>query len=193
MPKSRSANVICFGEALWDVLPSMRSVGGAPLNVAYHLKKLGVRAWPMIRRGMSGGGPRAAIPAGGRAAAGDPPLLLFPLLLPWLVPSYCGITPFCFASKRAVAAFGSSQPSHTTRSTKDETGGHAARSLSTPPLDDAGSLGGPDGLDELLLFVLCSGADAAAGGGVGAVEGGWPESSVSFSLTRKSNDCNIGS
>ena len=47
MPESRSANVICFGEALWDVLPSMRSVGGAPLNVAYHLKKLGVRAWPM--------------------------------------------------------------------------------------------------------------------------------------------------
>ena len=47
MPESRSVNVICFGEALWDVLPSMRSVGGAPLNVAYHLKKLGVRAWPM--------------------------------------------------------------------------------------------------------------------------------------------------
>ncbi len=47
MPESRSANVICFGEALWDVLPSIRSVGGAPINVAYHLKKLGVRAWPM--------------------------------------------------------------------------------------------------------------------------------------------------
>jgi fructokinase len=47
MPESTSANVICFGEALWDVLPTMRSVGGAPLNVAYHLKKLGVRAWPM--------------------------------------------------------------------------------------------------------------------------------------------------
>ena len=47
MHESRSANVICFGEALWDVLPSMRSVGGAPLNVAYHLRKLGVRAWPM--------------------------------------------------------------------------------------------------------------------------------------------------
>ena len=47
MPESKLANVICFGEALWDVLPSMRSVGGAPLNVAYHLKKLGVRAWPM--------------------------------------------------------------------------------------------------------------------------------------------------
>ena len=47
MPESWSANVICFGEALWDVLPTMRSVGGATLNVAYHLKKLGVRAWPM--------------------------------------------------------------------------------------------------------------------------------------------------
>ena len=47
MPESKSANVICFGEALWDVLPSTRSLGGAPLNVAYHLKKLGVRAWPM--------------------------------------------------------------------------------------------------------------------------------------------------
>ncbi|MDC3015348.1 carbohydrate kinase [Luminiphilus sp.] len=47
MPESRSTNVICFGEALWDVLPTMRSVGGAPLNVAYHLKKLGVSAWPM--------------------------------------------------------------------------------------------------------------------------------------------------
>ncbi len=47
MPEPRSANVICIGEALWDVLPSVRSAGGAPLNVAYHLKKLGVRAWPM--------------------------------------------------------------------------------------------------------------------------------------------------
>ena len=47
MPESKPANVICFGEALWDVLPGGRNVGGAPLNVAYHLTKLGVRAWPM--------------------------------------------------------------------------------------------------------------------------------------------------
>lgn len=47
MPEWKPANVICFGEALWDVLPGGRSVGGAPLNVAYHLTKLGVRAWPM--------------------------------------------------------------------------------------------------------------------------------------------------
>ena len=32
---------ICFGEVLWDILPTGRLPGGAPLNVAYHLKKLG--------------------------------------------------------------------------------------------------------------------------------------------------------
>src|SRR5215204_1255738 len=34
--------VICFGEMLWDILPSGSLAGGAPLNVAYHLKKLGI-------------------------------------------------------------------------------------------------------------------------------------------------------
>jgi fructokinase len=33
--------VVCFGEALWDILPSAAIPGGAPMNVAYHLKKLG--------------------------------------------------------------------------------------------------------------------------------------------------------
>jgi fructokinase len=33
--------VVCFGEVLWDVLPSGRLPGGAPMNVAYHLNKLG--------------------------------------------------------------------------------------------------------------------------------------------------------
>ncbi|QNN42918.1 carbohydrate kinase family protein [Pedobacter roseus] len=33
---------ICFGEILWDVLPDGRMPGGAPLNVAYHLNKLGL-------------------------------------------------------------------------------------------------------------------------------------------------------
>lgn len=36
--------VVCFGEVLWDNLPSGRVPGGAPLNVAYHLKKLEVEA-----------------------------------------------------------------------------------------------------------------------------------------------------
>jgi fructokinase len=33
---------ICFGEALWDLLPTGKFPGGAPLNVAYHLSHLGV-------------------------------------------------------------------------------------------------------------------------------------------------------
>ena len=34
-------HVVCFGEILWDVLPTGTVPGGAPMNVAYHLKKLG--------------------------------------------------------------------------------------------------------------------------------------------------------
>jgi len=33
---------ICFGEILWDMLPEGPQPGGAPLNVAYHLNKMGV-------------------------------------------------------------------------------------------------------------------------------------------------------
>jgi len=32
--------VICFGEILWDILPSGAVPGGAPMNVTYHLHKL---------------------------------------------------------------------------------------------------------------------------------------------------------
>lgn len=32
---------ICFGEVLWDLLPSGKLPGGAPMNVAYHLHTLG--------------------------------------------------------------------------------------------------------------------------------------------------------
>jgi fructokinase len=32
---------VCFGEVLWDVLPRGRFLGGAPLNLAYHLRRLG--------------------------------------------------------------------------------------------------------------------------------------------------------
>lgn len=43
MPRLRPA-VVCFGEALWDVLPRGLFLGGAPLNVAYHLSRQGVAA-----------------------------------------------------------------------------------------------------------------------------------------------------
>ncbi len=33
--------IACFGEILWDLLPDRELPGGAPMNVAYHLHKLG--------------------------------------------------------------------------------------------------------------------------------------------------------
>lgn len=33
--------IVCFGEILWDFLPHGKLAGGAPVNVAYHLKMLG--------------------------------------------------------------------------------------------------------------------------------------------------------
>ncbi len=43
--------VVCFGEILWDVLPDGLQPGGAPLNVAYHLKKLCVETSIVSRVG----------------------------------------------------------------------------------------------------------------------------------------------
>ncbi len=37
----RPVKVLCFGEVLWDCLPTGRKPGGAPCNVAYHLHRLG--------------------------------------------------------------------------------------------------------------------------------------------------------
>lgn len=42
MEPSAQLQVTCFGEILWDILPTAELPGGAPMNVAYHLKKLGV-------------------------------------------------------------------------------------------------------------------------------------------------------
>ena len=39
MESGNSHPVICFGEVLWDILPSGAVPGGAPMNVAYHLHK----------------------------------------------------------------------------------------------------------------------------------------------------------
>lgn len=33
--------VVCYGETLWDFLPAGKEPGGAPMNVAFHLNKLG--------------------------------------------------------------------------------------------------------------------------------------------------------
>ena len=43
--------IACFGEMLWDVLPTGRQPGGAPLNVAVHLHNFGVDAQLISRVG----------------------------------------------------------------------------------------------------------------------------------------------
>jgi fructokinase len=44
-------DILCFGEIVWDALPEGIFLGGAPLNVAYHLNQLGRRAYPVSRIG----------------------------------------------------------------------------------------------------------------------------------------------
>lgn len=46
-----SIKILCVGEVLWDVLPTGNSLGGAPFNVAYHLKMLGHDASILSRVG----------------------------------------------------------------------------------------------------------------------------------------------
>jgi fructokinase len=48
--------VACFGEVLWDILPSGALPGGAPMNVAYHLKKLGINPALITKIGADGYG-----------------------------------------------------------------------------------------------------------------------------------------
>ena len=43
--------IACFGEMLWDVLPTGRQPGGAPLNVAVHLHNFGLDARLISRVG----------------------------------------------------------------------------------------------------------------------------------------------
>jgi fructokinase len=43
--------VVCYGEILWDVLPDRVVPGGAPMNVAFHLKNLGINPALITRIG----------------------------------------------------------------------------------------------------------------------------------------------
>jgi len=40
----KQPSIICFGEVLWDMLPSGKVAGGAPMNVAHHAKQLGAQS-----------------------------------------------------------------------------------------------------------------------------------------------------
>ncbi|RYY60482.1 MAG: carbohydrate kinase [Chitinophagaceae bacterium] len=43
--------IVCFGEILWDLLPTGALPGGAPMNVAYHLHTLGLNPQLITRLG----------------------------------------------------------------------------------------------------------------------------------------------
>jgi fructokinase len=43
--------ITCFGEMLWDILPTGKQPGGAPLNVAVHLHNFGLEAQLISRLG----------------------------------------------------------------------------------------------------------------------------------------------
>jgi len=42
MSNNNYSNILCFGEVLWDMLPTGAKPGGAPLNVAIHLIRQGL-------------------------------------------------------------------------------------------------------------------------------------------------------
>ena len=49
-------SVLCFGEALWDVLPDRRQPGGAPMNVAVRLAQCGIDTRLLSRVGCDADG-----------------------------------------------------------------------------------------------------------------------------------------
>ena len=46
-----SDSILCFGEIVWDALPGGLFLGGAPLNVAYHLRRHDLEVYPVSRIG----------------------------------------------------------------------------------------------------------------------------------------------
>jgi fructokinase len=51
MSRKNNLQVVCFGEVLWDNFLSGKKPGGAVMNVAYHLKTLGVNSHLISRVG----------------------------------------------------------------------------------------------------------------------------------------------
>ena len=49
--KFKNQHILCFGEMLWDRLPGGSKPGGAPMNVALHLKRFGFSPWFVSRVG----------------------------------------------------------------------------------------------------------------------------------------------
>lgn len=56
MKIKNNLRAVCFGEVLWDVFPSHKKIGGAPLNVALRMKSLGVESSIISRVGLDDDG-----------------------------------------------------------------------------------------------------------------------------------------
>ncbi|MCF8303957.1 MAG: carbohydrate kinase [Bacteroidales bacterium] len=56
--KIKSNNILCIGEVLWDRLPEGDKAGGAPMNVALHLQRLGQKVNLATRIGNDKAGDR---------------------------------------------------------------------------------------------------------------------------------------
>ena len=56
MKTKKKKSAVCYGEFLWDVLPSKVKPGGAPVNVAYHLKNFGIHSFLISKVGKDNNG-----------------------------------------------------------------------------------------------------------------------------------------
>ena len=56
MTSTSQHKVVCYGEVLWDILPGKTLPGGAPMNVAYHLQKLGINPALITKVGLDSHG-----------------------------------------------------------------------------------------------------------------------------------------
>jgi fructokinase len=54
--KNMNKRVLCFGEVLWDTFPEGKKPGGAPMNVALHLRQQGIDARMASRIGQDKAG-----------------------------------------------------------------------------------------------------------------------------------------
>ncbi len=51
MEKKYTLSAVCFGEVLWDIFPTHKKIGGAPLNVSLRMNSIGVNTTMISRIG----------------------------------------------------------------------------------------------------------------------------------------------
>jgi fructokinase len=51
MKNKKELKAVCFGEVLWDIFPTHKKIGGAPLNVAFRMNSMGLETTMISRVG----------------------------------------------------------------------------------------------------------------------------------------------